>query len=78
MAAWQLYREIKEALPRVPEVFDRNHVCQALGYTPDRGSLYRTLQELASDGVIAVQGLGSGKTPTRYKRVQTDGSPAEG
>src|SRR5688572_29535659 len=35
--AWELIHDIENALPRLPEVFDRKAVIQALGYEPDRG-----------------------------------------
>jgi hypothetical protein len=67
--AWALYRDILEALPRIPEVFNSSHLRQALGYDPHRGSLHRTLQELTDDGFITLETLGSGKTPTSYKKT---------
>jgi hypothetical protein len=67
--AWDLYNHVVEALAVVPEVFDRNDVCRALGYEPDRGSLYRTFLELKGEGVIAVQQRGAGKWPTRYRKT---------
>jgi hypothetical protein len=67
--AWDLYNHVVEALAVVPEVFNRNDICRALGYEPDRGSLYRTFLELQNDGVIDVQKRGSGKWPTRYRKT---------
>ena len=65
----ELEEEVESALARVPEVFDRNDICQLLGYEPDRGSLYRVLQELVTEGSLAVQKNGSGKSPTRYRKT---------
>lgn len=61
----------------VPEVFDRNDVCRALGYEPDRGSLYRVIQELMREGSLTIQRKGSGKATTRYRKIQA-GSPPPG
>jgi hypothetical protein len=36
----------------LPAVFDRNDICRAIGYEPDRGSLYRTFKGLIEEGVI--------------------------
>jgi hypothetical protein len=68
-AAWQLLGDVQAILAGVPEVFDRNHVCDALGYEPDRGSLYRTLQVLVEDGVLGIESAGEGRTPTQYRKT---------
>lgn len=73
--AWELQDDAESALASVPEVFDRNHLCQALGYEPDRGSLYRTLQALVDEGRLAIQRHGSGKTPTQYRKIPAGASP---
>lgn len=72
--AWQLIEEVEEILGALPEVFDRNHVTQALGYKPDRGSLYRVLDQLAKSGELSVQSLGAGKVATKYRRTEASAS----
>jgi len=52
-------------------VFDRNDVCQALGYEPDRNSLFRILNELVQDGRLLIVQRGGGRVPTRYSRPET-------
>jgi hypothetical protein len=74
--AWELTNDIKAALPRLPEVFDRKAVIQALGYEPDRSSLYRVLKELAYEGVVIQVSIGEGRVPTTYRRAGTGHSPA--
>ncbi|HEV7506943.1 MAG TPA: hypothetical protein VGS07_18780 [Thermoanaerobaculia bacterium] len=66
------------ALATVPEIFDRNDVCRALGYEPDRGSLYRTFQELKAENVIAIRQNGSGKWPTHYRKTSPSVATADG
>jgi|SRR6185295_5511179 len=73
--AWELYNEVRGVLARVPEVFDRNHVCEQLGYEPDRGSLHRVLQELIAARILSLEARGEGRTPTRYRK--TNASPRE-
>lgn len=73
--AWELVNAVEAALPSLPEVFDRRAVIQALGYEPDRGSLYRALQELARKGVIVQVTFGEGRAPTTYRRAGTGHSP---
>ena len=73
-AAWQLSADVERALAEAPEVFDRNDICDALGYEPDRGSLYRILQELVREGVLALEDRGAGKQPSRYRKLGTHDS----
>jgi hypothetical protein len=75
--AWELYGEILDALEHVPEVFDRGHVCERLGFEPDRGSLYRVFQELVEEGILSVQAQGKGRYPTRYKKSGMNGHDAD-
>ncbi len=67
--AGELYRHVVAALPGLPEPFTQSDVCMAIGYTPDRGSLYRALQDLRLEGSLDVQSSGSGSQPTRYRRT---------
>jgi hypothetical protein len=76
-AAWQLQEEVEAALAHVPEVFDRNDLCRALGYEPDRGSLYRTLWDLIRDGDLALEERGGGRTPSRYRKTDTTAPQAD-
>ena len=73
---WALFSDVVDALAAVPEVFDRNDVCRVLGYEPDRGSLYRTFQQLKQDGVLALEQRGTGKWPTRYRKTEPGDAPA--
>jgi hypothetical protein len=74
--AWDLIHDIQAALPRLPEVFDRRAVIQALGYEPDRSSLYRVLQDLAHKGVLVKESIGEGRVPTTYRKAEPEHSPA--
>lgn len=67
--AWALLDDIEEALPKLPEVFDRNDLCRALGYEPDRSSLFRMFQDLINGGILVMQRRGVGKTPTVYRKT---------
>jgi hypothetical protein len=67
--AGQLYDEIHDVLGIVPEVFDRRDICRALGYEPDRGSLYRELEILVQEGALAVKSQGTGNQPKRYRKI---------
>jgi hypothetical protein len=66
----QIYADVEAALPQLPEVFDRNHVRQRLGYEPDRVALYRVLNELVAAGSLRVEVRGGGQTPSTYRRTE--------
>jgi hypothetical protein len=65
----ELLEAVRTALTQLPETFNRNDVCAALGYDPDRGSLYRVLQELQAEGTLAMKSRGDGNVPTIYKKT---------
>lgn len=65
----ELEDDIRAALLRLPGQFTRSDVCAALGYDPDRGTLYRILQELVHEGRIGVGSVGSGRRATVYSRT---------
>ncbi|HEV7503442.1 MAG TPA: hypothetical protein VGS07_00850 [Thermoanaerobaculia bacterium] len=73
--AWDLLYDVQTALPKVPEVFDRGDICRAIGYEPDRGSLYRTFQNLIEEGAIAIEQRGTGRQPSRYKKTGANTTP---
>jgi hypothetical protein len=66
----QLTKEVVEILPSLPERFTRRDVCEALGYEPDRGALYKSLLELVAKGYAEIEAKGTGQKGTVYR--QTD------
>jgi len=64
----ELREEIRAALSRVPQVFDRHDICRVLGQEPDRSSLFRALRELVQEGVLAVEDVGRGKVAGTYRQ----------
>lgn len=76
--AGELEDEISAALPRLPETFTRRDVCEALGYEPDRGSLYRILQNRVREGSLRVESVGTGQIPTFYRKIGAHDAPAPG
>jgi hypothetical protein len=65
----QLYEDVCTALERCPERFDRGDVCRLLGYEPNRGSLYRVLQELIAEKLFALEVRGEGTIPSKYRKL---------
>lgn len=60
---------LEEILPALPSVFNKNHILQALGWTPSRSSLYRVLSEMEREGLIEFVYLSGGRTPSQYRKV---------
>ncbi len=44
--------DLEEALPRLPEVFDKRDIARVLGYTPPYTTLARALEALEASGEI--------------------------
>jgi hypothetical protein len=68
----ELEEDVEAVLPRLPETFTLVDVRGLLGYTPNRGSLYRVLQKLKFGGQLTVDFAGSGTQPTRYRKATAD------
>jgi len=65
----ELYADFLTALPSLPEIFDRGDICRAIGYEPDRVSLYRLLTDLVREGTLRIQVRGEGRKATKYRRA---------
>lgn len=70
---YEVIDSIREALPRLPEVFDRFDVLAALDFEPRRSTLLKTLQDLRQEGVLEVVREAAGKRPALWRYVA--GSP---
>ena len=71
-AAHQLYYDVVETLPQLPEDFTKNDVIRCLGYSPDRASLFRVLDTLQTEGVLEMKDRGSGKIPATYLKKRNE------
>jgi hypothetical protein len=74
----ELEANVRAALPRLSGKLTRRDICEALGYEPDRGSLYRILRELVREGSLRVESVGEGQTPTVYRQSRAPGAPGAG
>jgi hypothetical protein len=63
-----LYVRVEELLDGLPDPFDRNDVCGALGEEPNRNALNRCLSVLTQEGRIHVQKHGTGRLPSIYRK----------
>jgi hypothetical protein len=71
-AAHQLYFDVVETLPQLPEDFTKNDVIRCLGYSPDRASLFRVLETLQREGAVELKSLGGGKKATIYSKKHNE------
>ena len=67
--AFSVIEAVEGALGRLEEVFDRNDLIRALGFEPNRATLHRVLEQLKTEGVLAIETFGSGKQPTLYRKL---------
>jgi len=70
--------EIRSVFNRLPQRFTRTDVCSALGYTPDRGALFRVLNEMVDQGYIQIATHGRGKRATVYMKNAKAELPSNG
>ena len=73
-----LEHDIRAALPGLPETLTRRDVCEAIGYEPNRGSLYRILQELVQEGSLRMELRGEGQKPAVYRKTGVPAAPEAG
>jgi hypothetical protein len=64
----ELYYQLLDLLPSLPEVFDRTHILAVLQPAPNRSSLYKMLEELRMNEEIERVQAGSGSFPSTYRR----------
>ena len=64
-----LLSDLLEALPALPEVFEKQDIYQALGYVPARATLYRALETLKSEKQIVIARYSEGGQRTQYRKV---------
>jgi len=65
----ELRQAILDALPRLPDIFDRHDLEAALGYAPPRSSIVRVLKDMWGGKELAVEEFSEGRRPTRYRKV---------
>ena len=66
---WEIVENVIEVLPGLPDPFDRNDVCQALGYELDRGVTFRLFERLLDEKRVQRVTRGEGRIPSKYRRV---------
>jgi hypothetical protein len=76
-SATEVDTDIRKSFWRLPDTFTRGAVCEMLGYEPDRGPLYRSLQDLVREGSLYIESPGSGQRATVYCKTVRSDSPAQ-
>lgn len=67
--ATEVTSDIVKIYGSLPERFSRREICEALGYEPDRGVLYKALQELVKLNYTVIETQGKGQTATVYRKT---------
>jgi hypothetical protein len=75
--AGELINEVATLLPRLPEVFTKDDVENALGETPDRTSFLRVMRQLEGAGWLRIEQFGHSRYPTSYRRLVAAAPPPE-
>jgi hypothetical protein len=70
----EVQTDLEEALPQLPEVFDRRDIVRVLGYEPPRATLFRALRQLQDDGAIAMEDYCLIRTLNAYRKLPRAGS----
>ncbi|MEA2560116.1 MAG: hypothetical protein QOH06_1620 [Acidobacteriota bacterium] len=61
--------DLEEALPQLPQIFDRQDIVRALGYKPAPTTLFSALNRLRQEGAIAPENYSEGGTKVRYRKL---------
>ena len=64
-----LREAVLAALPGLPELFTKDDVVRAIGFTPSRSSLQRVLMDLDTKKAIRFEELSEGRRPTIYRKL---------
>jgi len=68
-APGDLLEQIRERLAQLPAEFTKEDIVRFLGFTPDRSSLHRALDELLGEREVRLHVRGAGRTPNVYRKV---------
>lgn len=65
----ELYGEVLNLLPQLPETFSKEDLAPLFTDPPDRASLFRVLQEMTWNDVLKVERRGRGRDATTYRKA---------
>jgi hypothetical protein len=68
-ARFSVLDDLTEALPGLPETFDKHDIVRAIGYEPSRATLFRALLALGKEGRITNVNYSIGGATTRYRKL---------
>ncbi|HEY6553464.1 MAG TPA: hypothetical protein VI669_08915, partial [Vicinamibacteria bacterium] len=61
--------DLADALPGLPQSFDKHDITRALGYEPSRATLFRALRALSDEGLIETESISVGGATTRHRKL---------
>ncbi|HXU31224.1 MAG TPA: hypothetical protein VN851_11650 [Thermoanaerobaculia bacterium] len=71
----EIVEKVIDVLPGLPEVFDRNDVCQAINHDLDRGTVFRLFERLVDEGRVQRVTRGEGRIASQYRRAESEIAP---
>jgi len=60
---------VRQAVAQLPAEFKKEDVIRLLGFTPERSSLHRAMDELLVAQEIRIRSQGAGRTPNVYRKL---------
>jgi len=67
--AGSLIELVRQAVAQLPAEFKKEDVIRLLGFTPERSSLHRAMDELLVTQEIRIRSQGAGRTPNVYRKL---------
>ncbi|HEX3532029.1 MAG TPA: hypothetical protein VH988_33640 [Thermoanaerobaculia bacterium] len=64
-----LLEQVRQAVAQLPVELTKADVIRVLGFTPERSSLHRALDDLMAEREIRLHDRGSGRTPNVYRKL---------
>jgi len=65
-----LLEHVRQAVAQLPVEFTKADIMRVLGYTPERSSLHRALDDLMAEREVRLHDRGSGRTPNVYRKLR--------
>lgn len=70
---YSVLNDLTDALPRLPESFDKHDIIRALGYEPPHTTLFRALRILSEEGRIETEIFSHGGAASLYRKLARTG-----
>jgi len=68
-APGDLLEQVRKGLAQLPAEFTKEDIVRFLGFTPDRSSLHRAIDELQMERKVRIHIRGAGRKPNVYRKL---------